>query len=352
MDITRRELLAAGAASAPSLLLGPRPVAAEPPSTERTGMGVVIHSYGLRQAAEKGFADPLRFLEFCHERGAGGVQVGLGAKDEAYIDRLRERARGLGMYLEGSVRLPRDSSDVERFTAEVRTARACGAEVLRTVLLEGRRYEVFDSAEAFRRAADRARQSLALARPVIERHGARLAVENHKDWQAPALVELIRAVDSPGVGVTLDFGNSVALLESPQETAEVLAPYVFTTHVKDMGVEEYADGFLLSEVPLGTGFLDLPRIVATVRKARPDVRLNLEMITRDPLKVPCLAGKYWATLEHVPARRLADALALVRRHAAKEHLPQVGGLSREEQLRREDENVRQSFRYARERLGI
>ncbi len=133
---------------------------------------------------------------------------------------------------------------------------------------------------------------------------------------------------------------------------ELLAPHAFTSHLKDIGVEEYADGFLLAEVPLGTGFLDLAKIVATLRKAKPDFRLNLEMITRDPLKIPCLAPKYWATLENIPGRRLAEILALVRAKAGKKPLPRVGELSKEDQLKREDENVRQSLRYAKEHLDV
>jgi 3-oxoisoapionate decarboxylase len=191
---------------------------------------------------------------------------------------------------------------------------------------------------------------LALARPAVEKYEMRMAVENHKDLQAPELVEMIAKLDSPLIGVCIDLGNNVALLETPQETVDLLVPHVLTTHVKDMGVEEYADGFLLSEVPLGTGFLDLAKIVATVRKVRPDVRLNLEMITRDPLKIPCLAPKYWATLESVPGRRLAAMIVLVRAKAGKKPLPRVHDLSKQEQLQREDENVRQSLRYAKEHL--
>jgi sugar phosphate isomerase/epimerase len=343
MTLTRRELLTAGATA---LVAG-----AAGAADDRRRMGVVIHSYGLRAAGkESHFDDPLAFLEYCHGLGAGGVQTSLGARDDAYADRLRERAKALGMYVEGSVRAPREPGDVERFTAEVRTTRACGAEVVRTVLLGGRRYEVLDSAAAFRQFAERARRSLALAKPVVERHGARLAVENHKDFLAPQLVELIRAVDSPQVGVCLDFGNNLALLEPPAETVEALAPFTFTTHVKDLGVEEYADGFRMAEVPLGTGFVDLPRLVGVIQKARPGVRLNLEMITRDPLLIPCLTAKYWATLEELSGRRLAEALALVRKHAAREPLPRVSGLGRAEQLQREDDNVRQCLRYAAEKL--
>ena len=57
----------------------------------------------------------------------------------------------------------------------------------------------------------------------------------------------------------------------------------------------YRDGFLLSEVPIGDGFLNIPEIVAIVRKQRPSTRLLLEMITRDPLEVPVFTDKYWAT---------------------------------------------------------
>jgi sugar phosphate isomerase/epimerase len=216
--------------------------------------------------------------------------------------------------------------------------------------MNGRRYEVFDSAEAFRKFFEEGKQALALARPVVEKHEVRMAVENHKDLRSPELLDLIKKLDSPLVGVCLDTGNSIALLEAPQETTDLLAPHVFTTHMKDMGVEEYADGFLLAEVPLGTGFLDLPKIVAAVRKARPEARLNLEMITRDPLKVPCLTPKYWATLDSLSGRRLAEMIALVRAKAAKKPLPRISDLSKEEQVRREDENVRQCLRYARERL--
>jgi hypothetical protein len=82
------------------------------------------------------------------------------------------------------------------------------------------------------------------------------------------------------------------------------------------------------------------------------VRFNLEMITRDPLRVPCLSEGYWATLEDVPGRQLAAALARVRKHAAKKPLPQVSHLGREDKIKIEEDNVRQSLRYARERLGL
>jgi sugar phosphate isomerase/epimerase len=348
MRLTRREMLAAGA----STLLGAFARSESATDTTTAPTGIVIHSYGIRRSSDKDaqLDDPIAFLEFCRSRGAGGVQTSLGVREDAYVDKLREALSKHKLYVEGSIALPRDKDDVERFTKEIQSAKRCGATVLRTVLMNGRRYEAFDRDEAFRKFREQAMQALVWAKPVVEKLEVRLAVENHKDLQAPELLDALKKLDSPFVGVCLDFGNNIALLETPERTVELLAPHTFTTHIKDMGVEEYPDGFLLSEVPLGAGFLDLQKIVATLRKARPDIHLNLEMITRDPLKVPCLTTKYWATLDDVPGRRLAEMLALVRAKAGKKPLPRISGLSKEEQVIREDENVHACLRYASEKL--
>jgi sugar phosphate isomerase/epimerase len=342
-------------AAIPALSSLQRTLAADP---EQPRMGVVIHSYGLRRAADQAakdkprFDDPLTFLEYCRTLGAGGVQVAIGARDEAYAAKVRRQLDDHKMYLEGSIRLPRDKDDVARFTAELRSARDCGASVLRTTLMDGRRYEVFDSAEAFRRFQEQSWQALLLARPIVEKHDVKLAVENHKDLRAGELVDVLKRLDSGHVGACVDTGNNIALLEDPLEVVETLAPYALSCHLKDMGVEEYTDGFLLAEVPFGTGFLDLPKIIATLRRARPALRFNLEMITRDPLRVPCLAKKYWVTFADLPARHLASTLALVRANAAKKPLPTVSGLSMEEKVKLEDDNVRRCLRHAREKLEL
>jgi sugar phosphate isomerase/epimerase len=344
MVLNRRELLAACAAAIPAL--AGLPSQAEPPAEgKRQRLGVVAYSYSIRR-----FTEPLEFVEHCHQLGAGGVQVGLGPRDRDDTARLRAKLEAYGMYLEGVVRLPKDRADVDRFAAEVRTAKEAGATVLRTVASNGRRYETFDTATAFRKWAEESATSLGLAEPVVAREDVRLAVENHKDRRAGEMADVLKRLDSRHVGVCVDTGNNLALLEEPLATVEALAPWAYTVHLKDMGVAEYVDGFLLAEVPLGEGILDLPKIIAILRKARPEVRFNLEMITRDPLKVPCLTPKYWATLGDVPGRELAATLALVRKR--KRSLPTVSGLPREQQLAAEEDNVRKCLAYAGEHLGL
>lgn len=360
MRWSRRDLLAASAGAWPALsstAIGAAPGGV--PDDDRTrSLGLVIHSFMVRTAGDRDrprverFADPLRFLEHARSLGARGVQVGLGIRDEAGARALRDRAEAAAMYLEGIIALPRDESDRERFEAEVRTAGRAGATVVRTVMLSGRRYETFSTLEAFRRFGDAAAHSLELAAPVVARQGVLLAVENHKDWRADELLAILKRVGNDHVGVCLDTGNSVALLEDPMDVIEALAPRAFTTHFKDMGLDEYRDGFLLSEVPLGTGVLDLPRAVRILRSARPEIRFNIEMITRDPLRVPCLAEKYWATFPDLPGRHLARMLRLVRDHRPDHPLPHISQLSRVQQLRAEDENVARCLAYAHERLNL
>lgn len=351
MNPTRRELFAAGAGA---VLAG---VARAADPLPRTRLGVVIHSHGIRLAHRPGpdapdFADPIDYLDHCAALGAGGVQTRIGVRDPAYLTRLRAKAEAHGMFIEASVAPPKDAADVGRFDAELRCAAAAGATVVRTVCLGTRRYETFISAEAFRAFARKAEESLRLAEPVAVRHGVRLGVENHKDWRVDELVGLMKRLDSRYVGICLDTGNSIALLEDPMAVVRAYAPWTVTTHLKDMAVAECPDGFLLAEVPLGRGFLDLKEVVRVVEQARPGVRWNLEMITRDPLEVPCLTPGYWATLDAVPGKQLAAMLALVRAKAAPQTLPAVGKLPLPDRIRAEDENVRASLKAGREALGL
>ncbi len=355
--VSRREVLGLlGAAATPvwgaAFSLGAEK--SRPPAP----LGVCKDSYQIAWGAARGnrpeapFHDATGFLEYCHRLGAGGIQVGLGAPSSEDAARLREKAEAFGMFVEGQVGLPRTPADVSRFEAEVRAARQAGAEVVRGAAPGSRRYEAFDSADAFRRAVAEARECLALAEPVLTKHRVRLALENHKDWRVGELLEVLRRLGSSQVGICVDTGNSIALMEDPMSVVEAYAPWAVTVHLKDMAVAEYEGGFLLSEVPLGEGFLDLSKMVAALRRAAPKIRFTLEMITRDPLQVPCLSAKYWATMEDVPASRFAHALARIRAQAAKKPLPRVAGLSLPEKLQAEDRNVRKSLAYARQHLGL
>jgi len=262
---------------------------------------------------------------------------------------LRQRAEKYGMFVEGSTGLPRDRGDLERFEAEVATAQTAGATVIRVVLPSkgsGRRYEAYGSVAEFQEARGAACKMLELAEPVVARRRVRLAIENHKDERVPERLETLKHISSEYLGVCVDTGNGIALLEDPMEVVEAYAPWAFSAHLKDMAVQEYEDGFLLAEVPLGEGFLDLPKMIQVLRKHHPEVRFSLEMMTRDPLKVPCLTDRYWAAMGDLPGRDLARTLKMVRTHGGKEPLPEISSLPLEEQLDVEEANVRKCLAWA------
>ena len=77
------------------------------------------------------------------------------------------------------------------------------------------------------------------------------------------------------------------------------------------------------------------------------------MITRNPLKVPCLSDAYWATFPERSGVYLARTLALVRRTAERiEPLPGVDGLSKAARYRLEEDNIKQCLHYARVKLDL
>jgi len=321
-------------------------------------MGIVVHSYGARWNSKvesqkyPGFENALQLIAHCHEIGAGGVQVGVNNWTSDFAKKVRDQREKLGLYLEGSIGLPKSNEDIDKFEKEVLAAKEAGATILRTVCLGGRRYENFKTGGEFQTFKANSIRSLQLAAAVVKKHKVKLAIENHKDWRAAELVEIIKGLDSEWVGVTLDFGNNISLLENSEDVIALLAPYAFSTHIKDMGLQLYDKGFLLSEVPLGEGVVDLQSGVALCRKYNPNITFNLEMITRDPLEIPCLEEEYWGTFDSIQGKELAGILRMVNDKSFAGELPSIRNLDPEQRLAYEEANVLSSLQYSERRLGL
>ena len=302
------------------------------------------------------FSSPHRLLEvdrlmtIAASVGAAGAHGGMTDISFDWAKRTRRLKEELDMYVEIQTFLPREDPSV--FEHAVKVAKEAGASSLRVVCLLGRRYETFDTLADWHAAVAGFHRQIETALPIVERHQMRLGLENHKDWRVDEQVDLLRQYSSEYLGVTLDTGNNLSLLDDPMETVEKLAPFTFNVHFKDMGLEETKTGFLLSEVPLGEGLLDMRRITDTIRQARPDIFFSLEMITRDPLEVPCLTDKYWATFGDVCGIDLARTLSRIRSHTPRGPLPRISGLSPDERYALEVELVTRSIDYAREELGL
>lgn len=284
--LTRRHALLTLMGGAAGRLLAP---AADDPKHSR--LGVVSYALGIHQrnkwgGRHEGVAPAVTSLEQCHALGAGGIQHPFAASDILSAREVRRRAEQYGMHVEAIVEPPHDVPDAGRFGRAVSVAVEAGATVARTVIMPGRRYEQFKTLDEFRQAEVRGMKPLQLAKPILARHKFSLAVENHKDHLIGERLKLLRKIGIEYVGLGVDVINDFALLEDPVETVRAFAPFAVTVHIKDQDIREYEEGFRLSDEALGEGFLYLPKIVGILREAKPDVRFNLETITRDPIKVP------------------------------------------------------------------
>ena len=326
-----------------------------------TSMFLAFTSFAVRleRARDGGGGPPFggqALLGECVRFGARGAQVALSqlpAADRQALADLRTAYERRQVEVELS--LPASSLDSEdAFAHAVEVAARVGARRARVALLSGRRYEDFASKEEWEAFAAKWRGALLRLRRAFDRHRFPIGIENHKDFLAADLVSLLREVDSEYVGACVDFGNNLAMLDDPDETIERLARYAVTTHVKDMAVVPTADGFELSEVPLGRGLLPLDRYVDTIRRVRPSAPFCLEMITRDPLRVPYKTERYWAPFEAEArsAERIRRFERRVLSRAWNRPLPRISPLTTEARLAAEDENVRLSLAYARDALAL
>jgi 3-oxoisoapionate decarboxylase len=320
------------------------------------GLGLVHYCHNRlrdhRMRNDKGddLFEALAYLEYCHSLGAGGMQCSLKTLPEQRAERVASYAAENHLYVEGIVTLPKDETDRDRFEAEVMTAKRCGASVVRTTLIDGRRYEAFDSMSRYRQAIEQGEKRLLLGLRVAEKHAMGIALENHKDQQDGDRIRLLERIQSPVLGVCVDTGNSIALLENSIETIKAFAPWAMAVHLKDQAIMEYEEGFLLADVPLGQGNLDLQQMVNLLREAKPKLRFSLELITRDALRVPCLTEKYWNTMSGTSSEALASTLRWIR--AKPKQGQDIKSMSAAVALETEAENVRQSIAFARQSLGL
>lgn len=314
-------------------------------------MGLTSDSFqSIRFASPQRLLEVDRLMTLAAAVGAAGAHGGMTQIDLDWARRTRRMKDELGMYVEVQTFLPREDPTV--FEHAVRIAKEAGATSLRVVCLLGRRYEMFDTLEGWKTAVVGFHKQIAAAVPIVEKYRMPLGIENHKDWRVDEQVALLKYYDSEYLGVSLDTGNNLTVLDDPMEVVEKLAPYTFSVHLKDMSAEECERGYLLSEVPLGEGMLDIKHMVDTVRRARPEVHFSLEMITRDPLEVPCLTDKYWATFDEVNGIYLARLLSNIRAHKPRSPLPRITGLTPDERYALELELVDRSIVYARDHLGL
>jgi sugar phosphate isomerase/epimerase len=342
-----------GAAAMAAAFTAPAFAADRPKSplgVAQTALGRYFRKQRGDNPAARGPADPIATVDYVRSLGAGGVQMAIPLDTD--VKKLRARLERHQMFFEGDIRLlERPGDDTAAFEKGLRMFKELGAPCVRTVCFSGRRYENFSTLQQYKDWNANASAVLDVCVPIADKVGIPLAMENHKDRVVDDEVEVLKKYSSANFGALVDFGNNIAMCDDPMEVVTKLAPYVKSCHIKNMGVQNYADGFLLSEVVFEDGFMDIPAMWAILKKSNPKLLPTHELITRDPLKVPVLTDKYWATWPDRSGKYLADTIRLVNANASKKPLPVISTLSPEGQLQAEENNNIRCFDWARTALA-
>jgi len=208
-------------------------------------------------------------------------------------------------------------------------------------------------------------RTLRVVAPRARDLGIRIAVENHGgvDLLARELRWLIETVGPDAVGACLDLGNPAYGGENPVVSAEVLAPYVVSSHVRDSRVWEVEDGAMAQWVPLGEGNVDLNGILRILAERAPNPPIDLEIITGgDPKSLPYLdsTSDFWSLYPSMLASDFARFVALARSGKPEPFSQIVGSYDPEHSTTEQAAALRaqqrrhfeESLRYARETLRL
>jgi 3-oxoisoapionate decarboxylase len=322
--------------------------------------------------------DAFQTLDYAARLGLDVVQFStrenLASHDPGYLDEVKAHAKNAGVRVEigmGSIDRHAQSFRPELGSGEEQLAAMCRA----AARLESPVVRCFLGAQVDRQGAvpigghvDECVRVIQTVAPLAREHGLTVAVEDHGfgDLLAHELRELVERAGPDVAAVTLDTGNPLFAAEDPVYTAEVVAPYVATTHFRDTAMWEHPRGAEGQWTVLGQGSVDLAGVLAVLRERCPrDVAVCLETITGiGPRVVPYLEpdSDFWHMYPEMPARSLARFVALARRGTERglRPLEQATGAvgpdtppEQAERLRAQQlAHFEASVRYAQEALGL
>ncbi len=220
-------------------------------------LGLDSYSYHLAFGAHPDFAPKkkmslFQFIDRVKELGLAGFQIDpmhLASKDDAYLKHVLAYTKESGLFLEYGAM----GTDAEYLLKELEICHQLESSVLRTFI----GFDRYDKKTNIQKEIDRAIENLSQVKQKAEGLNIKIAIENHGDVNSDELIYIIEKVASPNIGICLDLGNSLLTFEDPIEAAEKMAPFAFTTHVKDYSVQMTNYGFKVSGVPLGHGNIDL-----------------------------------------------------------------------------------------------
>lgn len=225
------------------------------------------------------------FIDRAKELGVDGVSLEtcfIDRKDDpGYLESVKDRldsyqldrvyAWGHPDGLEGG----RNHTEYSNMLGAISQAQRIGASVMR-IVGSSLKFRFENHQEQIRRLVVQLRQAV----KVAEGRGIKLAIENHIDFTAKEVLQIVEEVGSPHLGVNFDTGNFARLLDDPIKGMDLLAKHTLATHIKDLRVNPAAsvdDWFFFSSTPVGDGFIDNLRLARSLKQERYQGFLAMEL---------------------------------------------------------------------------
>jgi sugar phosphate isomerase/epimerase len=186
-------------------------------------------------------------------------------------------------------------------------------------------------------------------RSRIADSGVKLAVENHGgDLQAREMKMMVDAVGRDVMGVCLDSGNPVWMLEDPHMTLETLIPYAETCHVRDSAVWKAPEGIAVRWVNMGDGNVDIDGWIRKFIQAKPGLPVIFEnLVSARPRVHAIYDPKFWDNWRQMPASEFSRFLTLADKGTPKPAVPLPAGKTAGQQR---IEDLETCVRYTRDLL--
>jgi sugar phosphate isomerase/epimerase len=229
------------------------------------------------------------FIKRAKELGVDGVSLEscfIPRFDKAYLSEIkgmldefnfdRVYAWGHPDGLEGG----KNEAAYDEMVEHIEYANAIGAKVMRVV-----GSSLMFRFEDHRPQIEKLSRMFTNAMKVADTYGIKLADENHIDYNADEMLELIHNVNHPNFGINFDTGNFLRVLDDPILGMKKLARYTFATHVKDLKINPQAavnDWYFFSCTPVGDGLVDNQKLAQLLKDANFEGFLAMEIDTLHP----------------------------------------------------------------------
>ena len=310
-----------------------------------------------------------RLIEYAAQLKLDTLQIGslddYESLDAGYLQSRRDQAARAGIVIDqgtgcicptSSAWNARNGSPDEYLMKGIAVAKAVGSGGLRVFISNPDNRRTGPPIEAH---AESTIAVLRRCRRQILDSGVKVAIENHGDFTAREMRALIEAAGKDYVGVCLDTGNPMSVMEDPMLTVEVLGPYAISSHFRDSVVYEHPRGAAFQWVATGDGCVNLDKVCARFQETSPGAPVHFEVITgRPPSVLPYLEQDFWKPYSTLPSADFARFVRLVKQGRPFSGSMMIAGTGKQPPayeaalLEQQRLDLERSLDYARKNYGL